>query len=295
MSEFLYFVRGGQVLAGAVLLILTAIAASLASRSERCRVSAGRLILLTVPIVLIVSVTLLRVGFGAVQLSGVLDWSSDGWQRISYGPYGSQVVLNVLLFVPAGVAWAYVSRRPVTVIVGLCGLSVLVELLQGLAGVGAPDIADVLANALGAMIGAVLGELIGLVVNVFDRRLPVTRRLGTLAFGVILILVLASMAILFGADQRQERTAATLRVMFGDSSIDDLKRWDKAGDLEEKVFFPSGLSVVAEGMIGPNDREVTLRYPANFFGARRCVLVTWQVDDAVIREEAGDVCLRPLG
>ena len=80
------------------------------------------------------------------------SWPSDClfcslWTRISYDPWSSQVVENVTLFAPAGFAWNLLRRRGLIVWIGLTGMSLLIGTIQGLTGLDAPDVADLLANA----------------------------------------------------------------------------------------------------------------------------------------------------
>ena len=46
-------------------------------------------------------------------LPGLLEWSAEGWQRVSTNPFASsEVMLNVALFVPAGFFLTLWLRRP---------------------------------------------------------------------------------------------------------------------------------------------------------------------------------------
>lgn len=62
-------------------------------------------------VALVVAVTLLRDGWPQGFWPGSLTvWSTDGWQRLSSDPLASsQILLNMALFVPAGVFWTVKS------------------------------------------------------------------------------------------------------------------------------------------------------------------------------------------
>ena len=61
--------------------------------------------------------------------------------------------LNVILFAPAGLTMALVFPKAIRVVVGLVGLSILIEFVQRWWMLGAADPADVIANCVGAAIG----------------------------------------------------------------------------------------------------------------------------------------------
>ena len=122
--------------------------------ARRTRASSWKLLGLVLPVLLIVEVTLFRWDGGVTfSLAGAFRWSPDGWRRISYNPGSDQVVLNVLLFVPAGFAWTLARRRPFAVWLGLTGLSLLIELIQGATGLGAADVARVAAVSRAGGVG----------------------------------------------------------------------------------------------------------------------------------------------
>ena len=61
--------------------------------------------------------------------------------------------LNVILFAPAGLTMALVFPKAIRVVVGLVGLSILIEFVQRWWMLGAADPADLIANCIGAAIG----------------------------------------------------------------------------------------------------------------------------------------------
>ncbi|MCC5947425.1 MAG: VanZ family protein [Nitriliruptoraceae bacterium] len=128
---------------------------------------------LAVVLVGVASLTLVGVtGIGQAPRMLILDpvEGAMGWGRIAWRP----VVDNVALFVPVGaVATAVWWRRsPALVWFGCVLLSAGIETLQFLVPMGrVANMADLLANALGALLGVVLAVSLGV------RRVPAQRSL----------------------------------------------------------------------------------------------------------------------
>ena len=107
----------------------------------------------------------------AVTLARVTPGLSLGWRGCGSGtglPVDSaEAVLNILVFVPWGVAGAYALRRFWPVFLVGAGSSVLIELVQGLLGNGACQSDDVVRNLVGAALGAGVGVVLA---NVYGKR-----------------------------------------------------------------------------------------------------------------------------
>lgn len=90
--------------------------------------------------------------FRELALFSRSEWraATTGWADGTDGP------LNVLLFMPAGFLWGLVVRRRVLVLGGLAGLSLAIELYQGISGTRITNPADVVANTIGAGVGIVM-------------------------------------------------------------------------------------------------------------------------------------------
>ena len=102
----------------------------------------------------IVSVTLLGRHFeGLATRFWLFDF--ELWRGILVSQQ-SNFVLNLVLFVPSGIAIALASRRPLLTIVVLTLLSFAIECVQQATGFGAPDPADWVANSLGGILGALV-------------------------------------------------------------------------------------------------------------------------------------------
>ena len=291
---------GGVVVSACVVATVVAVVACvLYARRSGGRTSAWTLLALVLPILLILAATVFRHTNGfALSLSGAFRWSSDGWSRISYNPWSDQVVLNVLLFVPAGFAWALIRRRPFVVWLGLTGLSLLIELFQGVTGVGAPDVADLIANSVGAAIGAIAAWAVVSLVALRRGARPGKRAILTrVALSVTAAAVLIG-ALVVGADVRQSRLVTELESLYRTSNYAQFMRWEKAEArgknplLTKNVFDRT--SVRTDGM-HYGDRSVTVRFPASFFGIHRCVFAIWAPGSFSVRRSSGSACTTFIG
>lgn len=247
---------------------------------------------------LIVAATLLR---EAVYLAGwlvengldewpgpSLRWSENGWERLSYEPFSSQVLLNAALFVPAGVAWTLLIARAWRVTAGLIVCSLGIEVVQGLASLGVPDVADLVANSVGAALGATMGTiLLWVVPGVWGRSRPSRQAMlrGGATAGAVLVTV--TVLAYAGAAQRQASLEHELSARFTGTTLRDFRQWEAKGQLYDEVF--EAVSVSIDGQI-QDAQSVSARYPASFFGVRRCVFVRWTAKDVEVQPEAGRRC-----
>ena len=101
----------------------------------------------------------------AVTLARATPGLSVHWRGCSAGwglPVGdAEAILNVLVFVPWGVAAGYALRRfwPVFLVGTAC--SWLIELTQGLLGNGTCHSDDLVRNTVGTALGTALGMVLG--------------------------------------------------------------------------------------------------------------------------------------
>jgi hypothetical protein len=290
-SNYSAYISGTPILLCAAITLLTVAACFLLARYSRTGTSSWKLLGLTLPILLILEATLFR-GMPGFSPSGVLNWSADGWNRISYNPWSDQVMLNALLYAPAGFAWTVARRRPLAVWLGLTGMSLLIELVQGLTGFGAPDVADLIANSIGAALGAaaawVVLSLVAVRRGVRPRPRALLARAALLAAAAAVLY--ASLAV--AADRRQARLETELVHLYGASSFEQYARWEKADRLSKKVFEKT--SVYTDGMRF-GDASVTIRYPASFFGIRRCVFARWTTGSFAVKRGHGRACTKFIG
>lgn len=237
----------------------------------------------------IVAVTLFRDGIAYTwQLRNLGDWSAEGLRQLGRNPLGSsQFVLNVALFVPAGLAWTLMTRRPLRVLGLLAAGSLMIECVQSVTGAGANDAADIVANSVGAALGVGIAHLLGSVAR--PRICSPRRRLAVVVAGVGGgVLVVA--ALLAGASQRQDRVAADLEDEFAGTTRTAVST--RLDEDPESVF----------GAVNPRadgaqylDNALIVRYPATFFGFQRCVYVVWTDLDVSFDKASGNDCTRFMG
>ncbi len=235
---------------------------------------------------LIISVTLFREGIPTtIRFDTLADWSSDGLRQLSRDPFGSgQFVLNIVLFVPAGATWTLISRRPVLSWVVMAGLSLLIEFTQAVTGAGANDVADLVANSLGAAIGAAVVLVCWAIVD--DRKIDLSsrsRRLG--AAGVVAAGLALIASWLFGASSRQHHVEDVLRSKFEGTDraeIEALMESDSSAVFGAADDYADGTRY--------SDDSIEIRYPATFFSLHRCVFVVWTSEGVEFRKASGHDC-----
>ena len=276
-----------------VLLVAMSVLTWWLRRSGRTDQAVGALLASLASVSLIVAVTLLRGGWPqGISLGRVTDWSTTGLERTRSDPLGSsQFILNVVLFVPAGLAWTWMTRRPAAVAAALVGVSVLVESVQAIAGLGAPDVADLLANSIGALLGVWVAVLLARVRPRADGALS-PRRKALVAVAVLALGAVALALVLVGADRHQQSLRRELQATFAGTTKADVDRWNADGAMLHVVF--DAVSVFADGSQYTPD-EVTVRYPASFFGLPRCVFVIWTSTAVEFKLASGDACTDFLG
>lgn len=221
---------------------------------------------------------------------GLRDWSPDGWWRAAADPLrNTQVLLNIALFVPAGFLWTIVTRRPWRVLLALGTLSAAIEALQAVTGLGANDVADIVANAGGAAFGAGAAVVGGWAVDAVTGRTVTTRRWMLRGFSVVVVVAAAVVLPALGAAQRQAALEDEARRHFDGTSLADIERWER--DEEMDRVWRGVPSAYSDGFIH-DAGSATARYPARFLGRRTCVLVTWDPDGVDVRAASGAVCAR---
>jgi hypothetical protein len=196
------------------------------------------------------------------------------------------------LFVPAGSFWTLLTGRPWRVLATLFGGVLFVEGAQAVFRVGAADVADLVANWAGSALGVLAGALILLIWP--HPRFPRPSRGRVAATGALLAAICASIVIAahLGAEQRQQSLVAQAETTFAGTTLDDYRQWETADSLYEEVF--AALPVFADGSRF-SESSVEVRYPASFFGVRRCVFVLWADDEVAVRPESGHACVEFIG
>ena len=122
-------------------------------------------------------------------ISDYLSSSSAGVRRFAIG----NVLGNVVVFVPLGAFLPLLRRRigTRTNLLVVIGTSVAVEIVQGVFGLGAADIDDVILNTLGGLVGIVLIPLARVLLQRWSRLVASMAVLSLMAVPVLLYLLFA--------------------------------------------------------------------------------------------------------
>jgi VanZ like family len=222
-----------------------------------------------------------------------LGWLTDAglWSRASQ--VDAAWSLNLALFVPAGLFTTLATHRPWRVLVALAGLSLLIEVVQDLTYLGAPDPADLLANVLGAALGVILAAgYLSLVARLrpSDATTPPSRRAMLPGVAAIALLVgLGWLGVQVGADMRQAALRTELGTAFAGTTATAM-----ALRMASDEGFSGILAAVTTrpgylDRVGETD-EFEGRYTTQFFGAYRCVYIRWTTDGFTLRDASGDEC-----
>ena len=235
---------------------------------------------------LIVAVTLFREGVPTgFALGGLTHWSADGLRLLSRDPLGSsQFMLNVILFVPAGLVWTWLLRRPLAVLVALGSTSVAIETIQAVTHAGSPDVADLVANSIGAMIGVAVAVAANVVSDTNRSRLTSSRR-WYVAATITVVIVVAVSGWFVGASRHQQAVEDALRIAFEGtdrSTIEATLTADPSAVFGAVTDFADGTRY--------SDDALEIRYPATFFSLHRCVYVTWTSTGVGFRTASGRDC-----
>jgi hypothetical protein len=235
---------------------------------------------------LVVAVTLFREGVPTgFRLGGIAHWSSDGLRLLSRDPLGSsQFVLNIVLFVPAGVAWTWILKRPLVVLLALGGVSLVIESIQAVTDAGAPDAADLVANSIGAGIGVAVAAIVNTVSATHDRRMTLRSQL-LVAAALVVVLLVAISGWFVGASRRQQRVEDALRAAFEGTDRSSIEAMLESAP--EQVF--GATTDFADGTRYSDD-ALEIRYPATFFSLHRCVYVVWNSTGVEFRKASGRDC-----
>jgi hypothetical protein len=275
----------------ALLAVTVAVAVVVGLLARRRGASTGRSVLmaaLVVSMAVIVVATLLRDGLPSqAQWDGLTQWSSEGWARISASPSASQVLANIVLFAPAALLLTLLTRAPLVSWMVMAGTAALMEVAQAVTTVGVADVADLLANTVGATVGVAAGALVLLLDrHAEDRRAP-------LRFLLVILVVLTVAAVMmpWAAQQRHDRLSQDLAERFAGTDLDAYRQWERDDRLYEEVFDVAG--VFADGT-SDSGESVTVRYPASFFLSRRCVLLTWSPDGIDLTRAGGSAACDDL-
>lgn len=141
--------------------------------ASRSKTSPQRGFLSLVSVSLILSVTifgrmLARYSWGDGALT--VSWLTDSALWKDAIRLDRPWLLNVGLFVPAGIALTLTTERFVRVISGLAAMSITIEFAQRWLMLGAADPADIVANCIGVAIGVSFASVVKCVMSGYPER-----------------------------------------------------------------------------------------------------------------------------
>ncbi len=291
MSSYLSYFLVPQVLAG--LAVVAVLAAALTwLMGSRIEGSGRRLLffLFLNGLGLVLVVTLLREPWLGPCLECLGEW---GLEKVLLGRVGTEVWLNVVLFVPVSGLATLLWRAPWRTVGAALLLSLAIEIVQPLVGVGANDLMDLVANTAGALIGAGAGTVLLLIADlVRDRRLALQR------VARVMVSLLAGVAVLVGApawaaSSRQTAAVAHLEELFGGTTLADLEA-NREGPWAEKLqrfYLESGRPTQVSRH---SDSLARIRYTWNIYFAVRCVYADWTPEGFTATPRSGTVCTDTL-
>jgi hypothetical protein len=233
---------------------------------------------------IIVQVTLLRDGLPpGLCLECLTQWNLG---RAGAGAVGTEVWLNVVLFVPLGLLATLLWRRPLRVLGAAVLLSVLVETVQSVS-VGVADLLDVIANSLGALVGTWLAAVL-----LLARDTVSSERIERSIAVWVLIVPVVTLAIGWGgsalvATTRQDSVVRRLEEAFAGTTLADYERWETDDVLAEEVF---SLGTPWASSASRADSVARVTFPASFYFAERCVVGTWVPDGFLTERLQGPEC-----
>lgn len=290
-NVFAYFLRSQLIVPSLIVFVVAVAATWLLRRRLNGRSRQVLFLLLMLSVGLVVLVTLLREMQFTFCPSCVGDWT--GVDKILAGAVGTDVALNVLLFVPPAFLATLLWRAPWRVAGLAAVLSLVIEFLQALLGVGASDWMDLLVNTVGALIGAGLGALVLWVRDVIvDRRVDIGRtvRLAvSLAAGAALFLGGPALA----GSARQADAVARLQALFAGTTLADY-------NANRDTIWGPNLHVFWEETGQPtmtsnrNDTVARERATWNIYFAVRCVIGEWTPTEFTTLTLSGTACTDPL-
>ncbi|MFT4110099.1 VanZ family protein [Propionicimonas sp.] len=269
-NYFSIFLTPNLAINGAIILVV-AIGLTTALRRRLGTVHRRLLFLLaTVSLGGIVQVTLLRDPPNAACWECLTQWPLD---RLISGQLGTDTALNIALFLPLGLFATLLWKAPFRVTGAAALLSLVIEIIQPLLGVGANDLADIAANTLGALLGAGLATTALLIRDAITSRQLDGRRLAKLAVTIAVTVGLALGISIGGADTIQASGARQLEAMFAGTTVGDYTRDQQTWGPKLEAFWKTNRTPTNDGY---SDSHVALqRFTWTFYWTTRCVTAHW--------------------
>lgn len=230
---------------------------------------------------------------------GATCWDClDGWglDRVLTGRVGTEVLLNVVLFVPMAFFAALLWRAPWRTVGSAFLLSLAIEIVQPVFGPGANDLMDLIANTAGAAIGAGAAAFWLLVTDTArDRRLDLPR------LARVMISLAAGAAVLiaapaWAASAQQATAVERLEDQFAATTLVDFEaNWDDGwnaalNELQAEWGGPATTTMVVRAA----HEAARVRFTWNIYFAVRCVVAEWTPDGFAAIPRSGAVCGAPL-
>lgn len=290
MSSYLGYFLVPQVLGWMVAVLLLAAGSTWMLRRRLTPARRMLFFLFLASLGLVVVTTLLREPWLGSCLDCLGEWGLD---KVLAGRVGTDVWLNVVLFVPLACFATLLWRAPWRTVGAALALSLGIEIVQPLVGVGANDLMDLVANTAGALIGAGAAA-VALLVNdlIRDRRADPSRLARVVAS------LVAGAAVLFGGPARaataqQSAAIDRLEELFAGTSLADYEanREGAWSGVFEQFYAESGRPTVIT--LGDQSRA-RKRYTWNIYFAVRCVLAEWTPEGFTAAGRSGEACTDPL-
>lgn len=283
------FIDGGVLIAFIPLFIVAVLATPWVSRRFGSTGLSTGLALVSIAAIAAVTLGVRTLTFGSgVDFSWILD--ADLWSG-AISP-DADWMLNLALFIPAGLFSMLAWRNSARSIIGLALLSLAIECAQSVMGLGASDPSDLVANTLGAATGTGLGvAFIRLGGDHSGQRWGERRRIVLMAGALLVVAVgLAGWVGLRSvADSRRSDLADELEDAFNGTTLTDIA--DSLGSESRSDELLSAISVSPDyvGQIGTGD-EFGARYSIVFLGFHRCVFVRWSAGGYSLSNGSGSEC-----
>jgi hypothetical protein len=283
--------RDALLLLAALTVVSGLLARPLSRRLQRSYVGTSAALVATAVILAATVLPRSSLGYGWYPLNA-LDWVTSGSWRGAVDPRSAQWLLNVVLFAPAGAAWALIARRTWIPIFGLVAFSALIESFQHGFTARSGDPADLLANALGAALGACAAAWVP---RPTDRAAgePWSWRAAIIPLATVAaVVLLAFVGIRIGANAEQAQLRDQLAQELP-ADWDELNTYfvDIDGDAPRYLELLNATAVFPDYLGRSQSTEsIRGRYTLEFFGAIRCVIVVWTPDGRSFENDEGDIC-----
>lgn len=239
---------------------------------------------------LVVVVTLLREPWLGACPDCLAEW---GLAKVLAGRVSTEVWLNVVLFVPLALFATLLWRAPWRTAGAALLLSLVIEVVQPLVGVGANDLMDLVANTSGALIGAGAGAVVLLIADALRRRDVGPGRVARVVLSIGLGLAVLVGAPTWAASTRQAAAVEKLEHLFAGTNLADYEA-NSEGAWNDKLY------VVYDELGAPTmttrntDGVARTRYTWNIYFAVRCVFAEWTSVGFAAVPRSGADCTAPL-